>query len=185
MRHKVFSLGLLVLMSVAVTVAPGVPAAVGDELVAKADPFFRPFNGYVSGTYLVTGFPPAGPPFLLLFNVHREGLFSASSQVQATALSGRAFTDDQGIWKKTGRRRITARLVSFNYQPPGTDPPLGSLDSNGIADVVLDFSEDFSTVAGTFDVTNFPFDVNPLDPEAQPLGPPLSILFAGARLTIP
>ena len=184
MRHKVLSLGLLVLMVVAVSVAPGAAAA-DDELVTKADPFFRPFNRYVSGTYLVTGFPPAGPPFLLLFNVYREGLFSASSQVQATALSGFAFTDDQGVWKKTGRRQVTARLLSFNYLPAGADPPAGSLHSNGIADVVLDFSEDFATVEGTFDVTVFAFDVNPLDPDAQPLGPPLRILFEGERLTIP
>ena len=139
------------------------------QILTLGDNYFDNFNRRASGV-------PDPPPLFLLFNVYREGHFSASAQVQGTTLSGFAFHDDQGIWKRTGDREITARLLSFNFLPPGTDTPgvetTGAPHSNGVADVEMEISEDFLSLSGTFSITIYPLDVNPLAPGAEPIAPP-------------
>ena len=187
-RSKLLVTGPLVLVLAASLLAPA-PLEAQFNVV---DSYFSQFNRQASGVYLVLGQAPPAPPFFLIFNVYREGMFSASAQVQGTTLSGTAFIDDQGVWKRTGPNQITARLLSFNFLPPGSvgiggseGGSTGIPHSNAIADVVMDIADDFNSVSGTFSISVFPVDVNPVAPDAVPLAPPNVILFEGQRLTVP
>ncbi|MCP3995460.1 MAG: hypothetical protein GY722_10400 [bacterium] len=191
-RARIFAWGPLTWMLAALSQV-AIPA--GAQVSSLGDNYSDRFNRQASGVYLVQGqptSPPEAPPYFLLFNVYREGLFSTSAQVQGTTLSGTAFTDDQGIWKQTGPLKIRARLLSFNFLPPGSESgsgsqggPTGLPHSNAVADVLIDFDEDFQNFSATFSVTVYPPNVNPISPEAVPLGPPTVIPFEGQRLTVP
>ncbi|MCP3995462.1 MAG: hypothetical protein GY722_10410 [bacterium] len=184
-RSKIVAWGPLTLMLAALLLA-AMPARSDEHEFPFGAEVFKDFGKRASGVYFARG--QASPvSYFLILTVHQEGLLGASAQVQGTTHTGTAFTGEQGTWERTGDREIGARLLRFNFLPPGSPDgsPAGALHSNAVADLELEFAEDFLSISGTFTITAYPPDVDPLAPDAEPLGPPNIVSLAGLRLTIP
>jgi hypothetical protein len=70
------------------------------------------------------------------------------------------YTDQQGAWKRTGHREITATVLNFDF-----DPTNGEHSGNSIAIYNLTLSRDFNELIGSYSGKEFPPDQNPLDPD--------------------
>lgn len=161
------------------------PAYVQGLKASFEDNFLGHFNRSAMGTFLAEGGPPGTPPLTFIFNVYAEGMIRVSISTQGTTLTGFAFTDDQGVWKQTGKRQLTAAVLALNYLPPGTpNAPLeGEVHSISLARIYITYTNDFSRLSGEFDVNVYPPGTNPLAPDRDPI---LTIRFpfAGERLTV-
>ncbi len=89
------------------------------------------------------------------------------------------FTTQQGVWKKTGRREITATVLDFEYDPFGLNKPTGVSTLH----FVMTFTSDFHEVSGEFSGKSFVLDEDLFDPEdvQRTFGP---TLFTGQRVTV-
>ena len=135
------------------------------------------FGERVAGTYLITfDRDDEDPTFRRLVTLTAHGNWLS---VDAHQYSDEfTFTDQQGAWKRSGRREITARVIDFNYSPAGGGP-------TGVTRIrfVVRFTSNLQEVHGTMFGETFPADENPLDPE----GPPLvtfEATFTGQRVTV-
>lgn len=77
-----------------------------------------------------------------------------------------------GVWKQTGDRQISVRIISFDYDNKGI----------GIVDMKFKFGDNYQTVTGTFKGGIYPLDVdvNVIDKD------PMQVFksdFTGTRLT--
>ncbi|MBW2559202.1 MAG: hypothetical protein JRD69_10295, partial [Deltaproteobacteria bacterium] len=70
------------------------------------------------------------------------------------------YTDQQGVWKKTGNREITAKVLNFGFSPAD-----GSHVGNSVVHYKVTFSSDFNSLTGEYDGRVYPTGQNPLDPE--------------------
>ncbi len=128
--------------------SPGSPAAAGGI-------------GNLTGAYFAIG-DVDGVETALTLKLDRDRNFSAVYSISGTVLFGDSFTNDQGVWKKTGAKEITARSISFDYLPPSESPPDGEVLTNTISTWVITF--DSGLISGTVNVVGYDTTVNPLDP---------------------
>jgi hypothetical protein len=85
------------------------------------------------------------------------------------------FSNQQGVWKKTGKRKITVRTLNFSSLVDGVGASLFSF--------TVEFDKTYQQVSGEHSGKLFPSGVDPLDPVAVPLKT-FSNTFTGKRLII-
>ena len=132
-------------------------------------------NKRFTGTFLVREGLEQEVILLRLITVSADGNWSSVDAQQEVF----GFSDQQGVWKPSGRREITANVIDFDILPGG--PP------TGVARIrfVMTYSKDYQTVAGTFvgesfDLRNY-LDV--FDPKAVPQST-FESTFEGRRVTV-
>jgi hypothetical protein len=70
------------------------------------------------------------------------------------------YSDQQGVWRITGFREITAKVLNFNFSTAD-----GSHIGNAVARYEITFSFDFNSLNGQYEGREYPEDQNPLYPE--------------------
>jgi len=143
MRNHRFLSSLLVLALVA-----GV--ALGASSPAAADNLHT-FGKKIDGTYFlaeeVGGFP-AGSRIVTLTS---EGRWLSIDSTEP----GFLYSNQQGDWKKTGAREITATILNFNHDAGGSESGV----TKGV--VVMTFTADYQMVSGSFTTVTFAAGDNP------------------------
>ena len=107
-------------------------------------------------------------PFLL------EALF----ELFAPLLNSSRFSDQHGVWVRSGWREITAEVVDFNL-----DALTGVHTDIVRVRYVVRFSKDLQSITGTQRGRVFPLDQDPLDLEAVP-SVEFGSIFSGRRVTV-
>jgi hypothetical protein len=133
----------------------------------------RSFDKRIAGTYLVREAPDQSEILLRLITLTADGnWFSIDAQQQSFG-----FTDQQGVWKRSGRHEITANVIDFNVSPGGLP--------TGVARIrfVMKFSKELRTVTGSFFGEVFALDQDPLDPSTIPIDT-FESTFQGGRVTV-
>lgn len=126
------------------------------------------FSGVIAGTYLLTEDDDGGSRFVTItsdgcwFGIHSYQLDSK-------------FSNQQGVWKKTGKRTITARTLNFSLLKDGVGSSRFTF--------IVEFDKTFQQVSGELSGKLFPPGVDPLDPLAIPIKT-FSNTFTGKRLII-
>ena len=96
----------------------------------------------------------------------------------ATLFNPARFSDQHGVWARSGWRELTAQVLNFN---------LAALTGvqTGIARVryVVRFSKDWQSISGTQRGWVYALDQDPLDPEAVP-ALAFDSHFSGQRVTV-
>ncbi len=81
----------------------------------------------------------------------------------STLFNPARFSDQHGVWARSGWREITAKVLDFNL-----DTVTGVHTDIARVRYVVRFSKDLQSVTGTQRGRVFPLDQDPLDPEAVP-----------------
>ena len=138
-------------------------------------PRFGNFDKRIAGAYLVRdGNEEEGA--LRLISLTADGNWSGTqSQQQVPALS---FSDQHGVWKRSGRREITATVLDFDV-----DPSTGQLVEVVRVRYVVTFSRNLQAVTGEYVGEAFSVDQDPLDPDEIP-GRRFENTFTGRRVTV-
>ena len=110
---------------------------------------------------------PPDAPFL------PDDLFDLS-----TLLNPSRFSDQHGVWARSGWREIMAEVVDFNL-----DTLTGAHTDIVRVRYVVAFSKDLQSITGTQRGRVFPLDQDPLDPEAVP-AVQFDSTFSGRRVTV-
>ncbi len=131
------------------------------------------FGDRIDGTYFLAesfgGFP-AGSRIVTLTS---EGRWLSVASTEPTFL----FSNQQGEWKKTGSREITATILNFNANADGSERGVTK------AVVTMSFSADYELVEGSISAETFAAGENPIDPQSPPLFG-FSVDFVGQRLVV-
>ncbi len=88
------------------------------------------------------------------------------------------FSDQHGVWVRSGWREITAETVNFRL-----DATTGTHTDIVRVRYVVQFSKDFQSITGAYVGRVFPPDQDPLDPEAVP-SIQFDAPFTGRRVTV-
>ncbi|GAX59845.1 type II secretory system protein [Candidatus Scalindua japonica] len=126
------------------------------------------FGGVIAGTYLLTEADDGGSRFVTITS---DGCWFGIHSYQLD----KKFSNQQGVWKKTGKREITARTLNFSL----LQDDVGSSRFT----FTVEFDKTYQRVSGEFSGKLFPAGVDPLDPLAIPIKT-FSNTFAGKRLII-
>lgn len=130
-----------------------------DEVVHSSDKGVKPILGHrFAGTFFVS----EGTSIWRIITLTADGnWFSIASNQTSIGLNpDMGYTDQQGVWKRTGNREITAQVLNFGFSP-ANDSHVG----NSVAHYEVTFSRDFNSLTGQYDGRVYPEDQNPLDPE--------------------
>ncbi len=120
----------------------------------------------IAGTYLLTEDDDGGSRIVTItadgnwFGIHSYQL-------------NNKFSNQQGTWKKTGKRTITVSTLNFSLLKDGVGSSLFSFTVN--------FDKTYQQVSGELSGKLFPHGVDPLDPVAVPIKT-FSNTFNGKRL---
>ncbi len=120
----------------------------------------------IAGTYLLTEDDEGGSRIVTItadgswFGIHSYQLDNK-------------FSNQQGVWKKTGKREITVKTLNFTSSKDGTGSSQFSF--------LVEFDNDFQQVSGEHSGKLFLPGVAPLDPVAVPTKT-FSNTFTGKRL---
>ncbi len=143
----------------------------------------RPHEGNfaqgIAGVYLIRRLTDEGTPSSFrLISLTAEGHWASTHSGQHDSFGSARFSDQHGVWARSGWREITAEVVDFNL-----DAATGA--HTGIVRVryVVQFSKDLQSLTGTQMGRVFPLDQDPFDPDAVPafrFGSP----FSGRRVTV-
>ena len=85
------------------------------------------------------------------------------------------FSNQQGVWKKTGKREITVRTLNFSSLEDSVGSSLFSF--------TVEFDKTYQQVSGELSGKLFPPGVDPLDPVAVPIKT-FTNTFTGKRLLV-
>ena len=133
----------------------------------------RKFDKRVAGAYLLREAPEESEIFFRLITLTADGnWFGIDAHEQSFG-----FSNQQGVWKRTGPYTITATVIDFNISPGGL--PTGVARTN----YVITFSKDYRTLSGSFFGKVFALDQDPLDPETLPIVT-FESTFQGRRITV-
>ena len=120
----------------------------------------------------------------LIITIGKDANISVIYSVQGTTLFGDAFTDEQGVCRKTGPGELTCKVLDFSYLPPCKAKPDGEVFANFVNNYIITFDPGFQEISGTSFGAGWPPDVNPLHPVGEPLFE-VSSSFDGERVTVP
>ena len=151
-----------------------------DEVVHSSDKGVKPILGHrFAGTFFVSD--SEDPSIWRIITLTADGnWFSiASNQTRIGLNPDMGYTDQQGVWKKTGNREITAKVLNFGFSPAD-----GSHVGNSVAHYEVIFSCDFNSLTGEYDGRVYPKDQNPLDPEDPNGFIPFSGNIEGTRVRV-
>jgi hypothetical protein len=150
---------------------------------ATAETGGEDFGKRIAGTYVITAVQADIPqPYTFLLTLFADGNVSSVQALQfGLGIADFApFSDQQGVWKKTGKHEITAKIVDLTYNRSDGAPLF-----NCVATIVMQFDADFQQISGTQNGMCFePTTVNLLDPgDAKPLRE-FRVTFKGQRMTV-
>ena len=133
------------------------------------------FEQHISGTYLVREGPEQAEIFLRLITLTEEGNWLSVDAQQENF----GFTNQQGVWKQSEHREITANVIDFDISPGGL--PTGVVRIR----FVMAFSKDFQTVSGSFFGESFDLEdyQEVFNPKAVPRET-FESTFQGRRITV-
>ena len=134
----------------------------------RADWNASTFGERIAGTYLLTEEEDGGSRIV---TVTADGNWL---DIHSSQLNNK-FSNQQGVWKKTGKREITVRVLNFSSLKDGIGSSLFSF--------TVGFDKTYQQVHGELSGKLFPPEANPLDPVAIPLKA-FSNTFTGKRLVI-
>ena len=135
---------------------------------AGADKSDYEIGKLIAGTYLLTEDDDGGSRIVTItsdgnwFGIHSYQLDNK-------------FSNQQGVWKKSGKRKITVSTLNFSLLKDG-------VGSSRFA-FTLDFDKTYQQVTGKHSGKVFPPGVDPFDPVAVPIKT-FSNTFTGKRLII-
>ncbi len=155
-----------------------------DESVHSPDRGVKPMLGHrFAGTFFVSnkGTLSESTSIWRIITLTSDGnWFSIASNQTSIGLNpDMGYTDQQGVWKKTGNREITAKVLDFCFSPAD-----GSHDGNSVAHYEVTFSRDFNSLDGEYDGRVYPNDQNPLDPENPDVFIPFGGTIEGTRVRV-
>ncbi len=126
------------------------------------------FGEKIAGTYLLTEADDGGSRIV---TITAEGGWFGIHSYQFD----NKFSNQQGLWKKTGKRKITVRTLDFTSLKDGVGSARFSF--------TVEFDNAYQQVSGTLSGKMFPPGVDPLDPVAVPIKT-FSNTFTGKRLIV-
>ncbi|MBC8548460.1 MAG: hypothetical protein H8D23_02320 [Candidatus Brocadiales bacterium] len=126
------------------------------------------FGEKIAGTYLLTEADEGGSRIV---TITEDGSWFGTHSRQSNI----KFSDQQGVWKKTGKRKITVRTLNFSSLEDGVGSSLFSF--------TVEFDKIYQQVTGDLSGKLFPPGVDPLDPVAVPIKT-FSNTFTGKRLIV-
>ncbi len=85
------------------------------------------------------------------------------------------FSNQQGVWEKTGKRKITVRTLDFISLKDGV--------GSALFNFTVEFDNAYQQVSGELSGKLFPPGVDPLDPVAVPIKT-FNNIFSGKRLIL-
>ena len=143
----------------------------------------RPHEGHfaerIAGVYLIRHHADDGTPSSFrLISLTAGGNWASTHADQHDIFNPARFSDQHGVWARSGWRGVTAEVVDFNL-----DAATGAHTDIVRVRYVVHFSKDFQSITGTQRGRVFPLDQDPLDPDAVPavqFGSP----FTGRRVTV-
>ena len=164
-----------ILLAAAWALAPLGPRA--EAQVSTSD--LLDFGCKIAGVYVVSRSPEAGPSRLLTLSA--DGILSS---IQSTQFSGGAggvgFTNQQGVWRRTGEETIDAQVLDIVY-----DIATGAFTGITLASYQLTFLEKRQQVQGTVTGKIYPVGVDPLNPgSAAPIAE-FTDAFEAQRVSVP
>ncbi len=129
------------------------------------------------------GMDAFGFPGFLIPEVFEEGMDTSGVSPEgffdpATLFNPSRFSDQHGVWARSGWREITAEVMDFNL-----DALTGVHTDIVRVRYVVQFSKDLQSVTGMQQGRVFPLDQDPLDPEAVP-ALEFGSTFSGRRVTV-
>ena len=135
------------------------------------------FGKDIAGTYLLRE-PVEGDDrvFLRLVTVMSDGTWLSSHARQHSNEFG--FTNQQGVWLRTGLNEITAKALDFNYNPVDGDPT--AVTRVGF---IMQWSKDSQKVRGEMFGERYHLDQNPLNSDEVPIAT-FGNTFTGRRIMI-
>lgn len=135
------------------------------------------FGKKIAGTYyLKLKAQGSEEVFLRIATLTADGNWFSIDAHQQSEKFG--FSDQQGVWKKTGYREVTAKVLDFDHDPQTEEP-------TGVARLrfVMTFNANLNEVSGEFSGTLFTLEQNPLDPAEIPIGS-FDASFTGQRMMV-
>ncbi len=126
------------------------------------------FGRNIAGTYLLTEDDDGGSRIV---TITADGNWSAIHSYQLD----NKFSNQQGVWKKTGKRKITVRTLNFSSLEDGVGSSLFSF--------TVEFDKTYQQVSGELSGKLFSPGVDPLDPVAVPIKT-FGNTFTGKRLIV-
>jgi hypothetical protein len=134
----------------------------------RADWNASTFGERIAGTYLLTEDEDGGSRIV---TVTADGNWLG---IHSSQLNNK-FSNQQGVWEKTGKREITVRVLNFSSLKDGIGSSLFSF--------TVRFDKTYQQVHGDLSGKLFPPGADPLDPVAIPLKT-FSNTFTEKRLVI-
>ena len=122
----------------------------------------------IAGTYLLTEADEGGSRIV---TITADGSWFGIHSFQFDI----KFSNQQGVWKETGERKITAKILDFNSLKDGVGSALFSF--------TVEFDNAYQKVSGELSGKIFPPGVDPLDPVAVPIKT-FNNTFTGKRLIV-
>ena len=122
----------------------------------------------IAGTYLLTEADEGGSRIV---TITADGSWFGIHSFQFDI----KFSNQQGVWKETGERKITARTLDFNSLKDGVGSALFRF--------TVEFDNAYQKVSGELSGKIFPPGVDPLDPVAVPIKT-FNNTFTGKRLIV-
>ena len=137
------------------------------------------FAQRIAGVYLIRHPTDEGTPSpFRLISLTAGGNWASTHSGQHDIFNSARFSDQHGVWARSGWREITAEVVDFNL-----DAATGAHTDIVRVRYVVQFSKDLQSIAGTQMGRVFPVDQDPLDPDAVP-AMQFDSIFTGRRVTV-
>ena len=143
----------------------------------------RPHEGNfaqgIAGVYLIRHHTDEGTPGAFrLISLTAGGNWASTHSGQHDRFGPARFSDQHGVWARSGWRELTAEVVDFNL-----DAATGAPTDIVRVRYVVHFSKDFQSLTGTQLGRVFPLAQDPFDPEAVP-AMQFDSIFSGRRVTV-
>ncbi len=135
---------------------------------ASADKNDSSFGKNIAGTYLLIEEDDGGSRIV---TITADGCWFGIHSYQLD----NNFSNQQGVWKKTGKREITVRTLNFSSLEDSVGSSLFSF--------TVEFDKTYQQVSGELSGKLFPPGVDPLDPVAVPIKT-FTNTFTGKRLLV-
>ncbi len=137
------------------------------------------FGRDIAGVYVVSLPPEKGTSRLLTLSA--DGILSSIQSIQFSGgAGGLPFSNQQGVWQRTGNNTVEARVLDIDY-----DRATGAFKGMAVATYELTFLNDRQLVQGTETGKIYPVGVDPLNPgNVDPIGE-FTDTFEAERVNVP
>jgi hypothetical protein len=137
------------------------------------------FGREIAGVYVVSRAPEESSSRLLTLSA--DGVLSSIQSIQFSGgASGAGFSNQQGVWRRTGEETIEAQVLNISF-----DPATGAFAGFAVATYQLTFLAERQRVQGTVTGKVYPVGVDPLHPGNAPPIAEFSDTFEAERVRVP